>query len=560
MLSRLVIKDVVLVKKLAIEFNDGFCVLTGETGAGKSILLDSLALALGKRSESRLIRNNANEAEVIAEFDLDKNNSLYKECVQNEDITDGETLILRRKINRAGRSKAWLNDRPVSVSKLKEIGERVLEIYGQFGAQKLLNSSMHMQYLDDYGNLEEYVQKTSAKYYAWKEANNNYIKAVEAVDNIEIEKEFLNQSCLELRDISPIENEEEELVERRAIAQFAYDIANSLQEIEHNIAETDGIKDRLLRISKISDKLNNKYGDKFSTIAEAIEQFYFQLDTFEDVLANAKYEITSDPSELDNIDKRLFILRSCARKHRISVSELPTTWQLLEEKLAKIENKGNYLEDIKKDEQNKKADYLTAAQELYVKRTETAKSFAKKVNDELNFLMLKHVNFSVNIDKLTESMWHSKGINNTEFFVSTIAGAEPGTIAKIASGGELSRIVLAMRIVLAKSDGIASLILDEADAGVSGRVADAIGNRLANLAKELQLIVITHSAQVAATANSHFLVEKLTKDNEEFTNVRLLQHDESIEAIARMLSGQEISNESIAAAKKLKKLSNLDLY
>ncbi len=551
MLSRLSIRNIVLTEKLDMEFFPGLCVLTGETGAGKSVLLDSLNLALGKRAESRLVRKGASHAEVMAEFDLPSSHFIYKDFEDLELFEAGESLIFRRKISNDGRSKAWLNGKPVSAQILKQVGNTLLEIHGQFETQKLLDSAIHKNYLDKYGNYQDLLQDVKKTWKSWKNIEKEYLSAKQAMEKQRDDEEFLRFSVKELQEINPIEGEEVELTEKRNLMKSAHELLSSLSDTSQILENENGVMDYLRRAMRLLDKANEKAEGRFDNIIDILEQAALKADEALVEIQNQQQDFDFSPYALEELEERLFALRALARKHNISIDALAQKQRELEQSLEQLDNSDSYLNELAQKEYKAKEDYIQKSQILTNMRQKTALALDEALNKELVPLHLEKAQFKTLITPLDEDAWNSEGGETIEFQVSTHKGGAFGSIGKIASGGELARLTLALRIVLAKVDDLTCLVLDEADAGISGRVAEAMGERLKYLSEELQIIVVTHSPQIAASGSHHWLVRKSEENEITRTTVQKLALAERIESIAAMISGKVISDEARGAAKIL---------
>ncbi len=554
MLSRLFIRNIVLTKQLDLEFFPGLCVLTGETGAGKSVLLDSLNLALGKRAESRLVRRGAEDAEVIAEFELPPHHSIYHEFAEEEIFEKGENIIFRRKISHDGRSKAWLNGKPVSAQLLKQIGAQLLEIHGQFDTQKLLDASVHKYYLDKYGHHEMLQNQVKQAWKIWGQAQKNHQKALEDWEKQQKDEEFIRLSVEELQKISPVEGEEQELTEKRSLMKSAQDLLSALSEAGQILENENGILDYLRKTMRLIDRANEKTKGHFDELIDILEEAATKADEGLSKIQDYQQDFDFSPYALEELEERLFALRSLARKHNLPIDMLAQKQVELEKSLDYLDNSSHYLSELASLEMQAKQDYIKACHELSIMRKKTAKKLDEALNKELTPLHLEKACFKTLITPLEEDMWNSEGQENIEFQVSTHKGGVFGPIGKIASGGELARLTLALRIILAKVDDISTLVLDEADAGISGRIAEAMGLRLSHLAQNLQILVVTHSPQIAAQGQHHWQVHKAENQDRLETTVQKLNLEQRIEAIAAMMAGQNISDEARAAAKILLKI------
>ncbi len=550
MLTHLWITNIVLVQNLELDFGDGLCVLTGETGAGKSILLDSLGLTLGKRASNGLIRKNCDYGEVSAAFALPADHHMLAHLKDEHLLEPDETSILiRRRIHQDGSSKAWLSGRPVTMSMLRHITSQLIEIHGQFDTQKLLNATHHRTYLDNYGGYAALLKQVSAAYQQFKQQQHNYQKLQEKLEQQQKEEEFLRHSLDELSALDPKEGEETELLKQRQKMRSYKDVAEVLSQAEATLEYEQGI---LPQISHILRSLERTANAEFDPIIELLEQ---ALETANNALAelqSKQAEMYYDPYELEQLEDRLYALRDAARKFHCSADMLPKILQDMQHNVQILDHSEQALGQQIQALNAAKDHYQQLAQKLSENRQKAAKKLDKALNQELIPLHLHNASFQTQITgNNDESHWTSHGYDQIEFCIATQKDAKPAAMGKIASGGELTRFTLALRIVLAKSDSLQTLVLDEADTGISGRIADAMGQRLIKLSQDLQLITITHSPQVAAKGHYHYLVEKSEHDQQTTTQVIRLSPEQRLSAIAAMLSGKTITAEAKAAAKAL---------
>ena len=546
MLSALSIQNVVLIDQLNIEFQPGLCALTGETGAGKSILLDSLGLALGARSESGLVRKGADQACVSAAFQVEGVHPVFQLLKDSNIQADAqEDLVLRRSVTKEGRSKAYINDQPVSAGLLRQVGETLIEIHGQFDTQGLLNPSTHRQMLDDYAGIDGTLADFWDK---WKEKEKALEDLKQSAETSRAEEEYLRTSLEDLDALEPQPGEEQELAALRERLMHREQVLEGLNNAYHTLnGENDPVRSAWADLEKIADKIGERSKESIGALERAsseIQEAITQIQSLSADLQNSEHD-------LESIDDRLFALRAQARKHNCEVDELAAMREKIAEKLNAIEHSDELLaEAVKKTEAAKKI-YSDEAKKLSAVRKKAAEKLDGLVAKELPPLKLDKAMFFTKVSPLEESEWGPGGIDRIQFLVATNPGAEPGPLNKIASGGEMSRFMLALKVVMAEVGSAQSLIFDEVDAGIGGSTADAVGERLGRLAKEKQVLVVTHSPQVAARAAHHWIVSKDGK-NDVRTDVKFLRSGQPRrEEIARMLAGATVTEEARSAADKL---------
>ncbi len=551
MLQSLSIRNVVLIDKLDLDFKSGLSVLTGETGAGKSILLDSVGLVLGNRAETSLIRHGEDKLSVTASFSLPPSgNPLWKIFKENELEVEDE-LIIKRVLSRDGKGKIFINDQTVSAKLLKEAGKYLVEIHGQFDNQGLLNPANHRDVLDAFGAYPFLLENTKAKFSAYRNARKARQEAEENILHAKDEEENLRHWVAELKKINPTEGEENELSKRRLELMNAEKIIENLNYAYSALTQGSDVLSALRQAQSAIYKANDMVDGKYSDIIDALEQAMIEADEAVNQIENASSNIAVDTGELEEIESRLFALRGLARKHQVEIDALPRVLIELTQKLNNIEFGEEGLIKLRKAEDAAKLDYVKAANELSHARQQTAAKLDASVMQELPPLKMEKAKFVTQIAKQEENLWGESGFDTITFTVATNPNSPQGPINKIASGGELARLMLALKVNLAQSSSVETMIFDEVDAGVGGATAQAVGERLSRLAQGVQVLVVTHSPQVAAKGNNHFKVEKNTIDNVTTTSVRELPSDEKCEEIARMLAGERISDEARAAAKVL---------
>jgi len=550
MLTGLSIRDIVLIDRLDLSFAKGLSVLTGETGAGKSILLDSLGLALGARSETGLVRAGAERGSVTATFQVAPEHPAMA-LLEEHGLAIDETVILRRVIGADGRTRAFVNDESVSVNLLRRIGESLIEIQGQFAERGLMNPATHRDLLDEFAGNDAARKTTRLAYDAWRDTIAARQRLAEESANARRDEEYLRASLAELEELSPAVGEEKELAERRSLLQHAEAVATALgasyAELDGDDAAEPKLRAALAHIDRVADKV----GDMLDTARAAIERAIAETQDAMALLQRIAETIDLDSRDLNTIEERLFTLRSVARKHGLDADDLPLLRERMAERLRLVEDQTDTLTAMEKREAESRRHYLDAAGKLGAVRRDAGKRLDDAVNAELPPLRLDKASFVTAFEQLPEGAWGPDGIDRVSFLITTNPGTPPGPLSQIASGGELSRFMLAIKVVLAMGSTTPTLVFDEVDSGVGGATADAVGIRLAQLAATLQVLVVTHSPQVAARGNTHLRVEKRAAADLAVTGVDTLDEAARREEVARMLSGREITDEARAAAGRL---------
>ncbi len=551
MLQSLNIRNVVLIDKLDIEFQEGLSVLTGETGAGKSILLDSLGLVLGNRAEISLIRQGEDKLSVTASFDLPAADSPLYELLRENDLElDGE-LIVKRSLSRDGKGKIFINDQAISAKLLKEIGRYLVEIHGQFDNQGLLNPANHRAVLDAFGAYPLRNEAVKKAYQAYQQLKKQRAEAEKRLYQAKEDEENLRHWIEELQKTAPRQGEEEELTQRRAELMNAEKILENLSYAYGVLTQGSDVTDAIRKAQSAVDKAAAHVEGKYDGIITALDQALIEVSDALSEIENASENISLDANEVNATEERLFALKALARKHQCGVDDLEQVLADFKERLAAIEYGEEGLDRLRHQEQEARLSYVREAQTLSKARKEAAARLDRLIMAELPPLKMEKAKFVTMVEALEESAWNENGCDNVYFTVATNPNSPQGPINKIASGGELSRFMLALKVNLAQSSNVEAMIFDEVDAGVGGATAQAVGERLARLAKDVQVLVVTHSPQVAARGNNHFKVEKSTVDNVTTTTVTPLTQEEKIEEIARMLAGEVITDEARANAKIL---------
>ena len=550
MLTALSIRDVVLIEALDLEFGIGLGVLTGETGAGKSILLDALGLALGARGESGLVRQGAAQAVVTASFETPaQDGAIANLMAQNGlELEPGEPLLVRRIVKSDGGSRAFVNDQPASAGLLRELAPHLVEIHGQHDDRGLLNPRGHRNLLDIFGRLD--AGPVAVAHRAWREAEDALAVARAEQDVAERDREWLAHAVTELRALAPEPGEEERLAERRATMQRGEKVAGDLQSVAQLLEGSEGGLSQLRQAARILERIADSH-DALAEALAAVDRAITEGAEAQDQIDSAAEALAFDPAALEADEARLFELRGLARKHRVQPDELPQLLEELAARLERVESGGAGIARLELAMEEAHRAYHAAARALSEARRQAAARLDLAVETELKPLKLDAARFRTVVEPLDEGGWSSAGMDRVEFEVSTNPGAPFAPLIKIASGGELSRFILALKVALAEEGGAGTLIFDEIDRGVGGAVASAIGDRLARLASTAQVLVVTHSPQVAARGAQHLLIAKSHDGLVTRTGVTPLDAGQRREEIARMLSGAEITPEARAQAERL---------
>ncbi len=547
MLRALIIRDVVLIEALDLEFAGGLSVLTGETGAGKSILLDSLGLAMGARADAGLVRRGAAQAAVTAEFDLPSDHPVRALIEENGLDAEG-AIILRRQLKADGGSRAFVNDQPVSATLLRDVGAALVEIHGQHDDRGLLNARGHRSLLDAFGKVDG--APTANAWAAWREAEAVLTAARAAVEENARDREWLDHAVAELRALAPEPGEEAALAEERAAMQKGARLADELVAARELVEGGEGGLAKLRQAARRLERLAGEH-DSLAEALAAVDRAVIEAGEAEDRLAAAAEALAFDPARLEDSETRLFELRAAGRKHRVAPDDLADLAETLAARAAAIEAGEAELGALEARVRVSRETYGREAGRLGVARAQAAAALDKAVARELAPLKLDAARFRTVIDPLPEGGWGAGGKERVEFEIATNPGAPFAPLLKIASGGELSRFILALKVALAETRTAGTMIFDEIDRGVGGAVASAIGERLARLSGEAQVLVVTHSPQVAARGHSQWRIAKSSTGDVTRTDVRELDADERREEIARMLSGAEVTDEARAQADRL---------
>ena len=546
MLRSLDIRDMLIIDRLTLDFQPGLNVLTGETGAGKSILLDALGFVLGWRGRAELVREGAEQGEVTAEFDLPPGHPAL-EVLEDSGLPLEDALILRRVNSRDGRKTAWVNDRRVSGEVLRRLSDSLVELHGQHDDRGLLNPRGHRQLLDAFGGHDDLLARCRATWRDWQSARAELGEAEAEVAKLREEEDFLRHAVAEFDALKPEEGEDAALDARRRLMQAGERIREDVMRA-HEALGASGAEGMMRDASRWLDAASEEVGEALASAVAALDRALVELGEAEDGVARAIDTLAFDPADLEQVEERLFAIRGLARKHAVTPDSLGGVATTFTERLAALDGGASNLSVLRKAVADAADQYESAADKLGAARAEAAEGLDAAMVAELAPLKLERAEFSTEI---SEGDAGPEGRDQVAFTVATNPGAPSGPLNKIASGGELSRFLLALKVCLtAEEDGL-TMIFDEIDRGVGGATADAVGRRLEALATEAQVIVVTHSPQVAARGGHHWRVAKRVVDEVTLSDVAPLSDSERVDELARMLAGDTVTEEARAAARAL---------
>lgn len=548
MLSRLSIRDIVLIERLDIDLSNGLSVLTGETGAGKSILLDALSLTLGARGDASLVRNGATQGQVTAVFDVPAGHPARAILSENAIEDDGD-VILRRVQTADGRTRVFVNDQPSSVTLMRDIGRALVEIHGQHDERALVDAAAHRTILDAFGGHASALSACQEAWRHWRATEQELARHRAKVEAAAREADFLRSSVEELSRLDPQPGEETNLAERRAEMMKAEKIASDIRDAEDLLSGSTAPSPQLAGLLRRLQRKAAEAPGMLEDIIQALDQALLALDAAQSGVEAALRTIAFEPAQLEQAEERLFALRAAARKHNVQVDDLAALRDNMIGDLADLDAGSERLVKLEQQAVASRAVYDETAVHLSALRQGSAQALRAAVMAELPALKLERADFIVEMTSDPNNRAED-GIDQVEFWVRTNPGTRPGPMMKVASGGELSRFLLALKVALADKGSAPTLVFDEIDTGVGGAVADAIGQRLARLSKRVQVLSVTHAPQVAARADTHFLISKSGAERVA-TQIERMDRDARQEEIARMLAGATITDEARAAAERL---------
>lgn len=554
MLTTLYIENIAVIEKTSIDFSQGLNVLTGETGAGKSIIIDSINAIMGQRTSKELVRTGAKTALVTAQFD-DVNDTVKAKLKElGYDNEDDDTLILQRSISAAGKSTCKINARPASVTVLKEVAKNLINIHGQHESYELFSPDTHIDYIDSFGELNSELDDYREKYKKYKalkkqlnEANSDESARLHEIDLLTYQTTELFNADVQPDEIEQLENERIVLMNSEKIFTLLNDARELLDGDERTAGGVESVESAMNYIQRAAS-LNGEY----ESISESITDVYYNLRDCIEAISDAADSVESDPQRLEEIDERLDLLNRLTRKYGCECNELPSLAEKMQTRLEELLSYDKNRDQLEADYKEAENNALVAAQKLSEIRKKTAKVFSERVREEMSFLNMPNVQI---VTQFENTDFYEKGTDKIEFLISANPGEPPRPVAKIASGGELSRMMLAIKTVLASTDDIDTLIFDEVDTGISGSAAQKVGMKLKEVSKSSQVLCVTHQAQLAALADAHYLISKQVEYGRTFTQVKLLDFDGRKHELARIIGGVSITDAALAHAESMLKES-----
>ena len=547
MLVHLSITNIVLIERLSLDVSEGLTVMTGETGAGKSILLDALGLVLGSRANFDLIRAGTDKAQVTASFDLPDSHPV-RAVLDEADIDASEMIVFRRQLRSDGKSSAHINDQPVSLTLLRQCGDMLVEIQGQFEGRGLLDTDSHLGLIDRAAGHQEDIQTLTAAWSELKQARDARIQATEDLARAREEEDWLRDAVQQLDQLGAEPDEERRLEEERGMHAHAARIADALQQADGLLSGESGAGPQTARALSLLERQLDVAAGSLTTTIEALSRAAAELEEAEAQLRDAGRSLNGNPERLSEIEERLHSLRAQARKHQVTVNDLPELHQSLQNRLAAMDDQSGFLAALAEAETAAYNHYCSFATKVSDARAKSAALLDAAVMSELPPLKLEAAYFKTDLTRLDEAKWGALGWDKCRFEASTNPGMSTGPIDRIASGGELARFLLALKVALSGNEPPKTLIFDEVDSGVGGAVAAAVGARLSRLGEEMQTLVITHSPQVAGKGHVHLRIAKKQAESGIFSYTEPLMRDARVEEIARMISGDVVTSEARAAA------------
>lgn len=556
MLTTLYIENIAVIEKTSIDFSQGLNVLTGETGAGKSIIIDSINAIMGQRTSKELVRTGAKTALVTAQFD-DVNDTVKAKLAElGYNNEDDDTLILQRTISATGKSSCKINARPASVTVLKEVAKNLINIHGQHESYELFSPDTHIDYIDSFGELKNELEDYREKYKKYKalkkqlnEANSDESARLHEIDLLTYQTTELFNADVQPDEIEQLENERIILMNSEKIFTLLNDSRELLDGDERTAGGIEAVESAMNYIQRAAS-LNADY----ESISESITDVYYNLRDCIESISDAADSVESDPQRLEEIDERLDLLNRLTRKYSCECNELPALAEKMQTRLEDLLSYDKNRDQLEADYKESEYNARVSAQKLSSIRKKTAKVFSERVREEMSFLNMPNVQI---VTQFENTDFYEKGTDKVEFLISANPGEPPRPVAKIASGGELSRMMLAIKTVLASTEDIDTLIFDEVDTGISGSAAQKVGLKLKEVSKSSQVLCVTHQAQLAALADAHYLISKQVEDGRTFTQVKLLDFDGRKHELARIIGGVNITDAALAHAESMLKESEI---
>lgn len=549
MLLSLTIKNFVLISHTHISFERGLTVITGETGAGKSIILDALDITLGAKAHQHFVKNGEQQATITAEFDI-KDLPNLKKLLRENDIEFENDLMIRRVI-KDGNSKAYLNDQPVTIYLIKQISSHLATIQSQFAQHGLLDTKNHIDLIDQYAPSLPLLKQTKETFHLWKLSCDKKQEMESFLEKYSSQKQDFIEDRDEILALNISDNEEESITDKRQIFLNQDKIIHLIHETINLFSNDHGIENQIMGAFKNFDRMEDTQFEKLDQLRAAIERCYIESQEISHIAEGILGSLNNPEEDLEYLNDRLHRLRTLSRKHSVPINQLVIIAEELDKRIQTIDETEYNYEHIKREEKKHFENYLNSAKTLSEYRKKVSQKFIKEIQNELPVLKLEKAEFSVFQEEVNQLQFSEKGIDSIKFQASMNPGTPIADIKKIASGGELSRLLLALYCAIQSSHHLPLLVFDEIDTGVSGATANAIGQRIAKLAEKGQLIIITHTPQVAAFAQQHIYIQKSSDKNQTSSDINILDQEERTIEIARMLSASEITEESKAAAHQL---------
>ena len=547
MLRELEIKDILLIERLSLEFSSGLNAFTGETGTGKSILLDCLGFVLGARGQALMVRDGMERGEVVAIFSIESSNKI-KLILDEADIIKSDELVIRRVNFSDGRKAAWVNDQRVSSEFLRYLGENLIEFHGQHDERGLLDSKGHLHLLDQFAKTDQSLNSVKKAFLTMKENQKVLEKFINRNQKLTEEEDLIRHNLKEVSDLGVYPGEEVELDTKRRLMRNSQSIRENITEAS-NLIDRDGAEGHLSDAIKCLEKVAKNVENVLDEPIDALGRAQFELQQAQSGIFDVLSSLSFNPEELEILEDRLFSIRGLARKYKLSADELPELENKLKEKLSFLETGSKNVDDLKIIYEESLKEFDDLSKSLSKEREKAAATLDKMIEKELKPLRMERARFKTEIKKVTPN---ESGQDSAVFTISANSGSKFGSLMKIASGGELSRFLLALKVCLTNDQKGVSMVFDEIDRGVGGATADAVGRRLLKLAKkDAQVLVVTHSPQVAALAERHFVVSKGMEHGKTFSRVNQIKGKDCIEEIARMISGDRITDEARDASRVL---------
>lgn len=551
MLTQLCIQDFTLVDKLELEFSAGMTVITGETGAGKSILLDALGLAMGDKTEADRVRQGASRADISATFDT-RRIARAEEWLQSHDLQQADApheCLLRRLVNNEGKSRSYINGQPVTLQQLRELGDMLIDIHSQHEHQSLLHKDTHLRLLDEFGSHTELAKQVRSQFLQWQELQERFIRLRDNSAEMNARYQLLRYQVGELEALGLQEGEIDQLEnEQKQLASAEDTLASCQQLISLCNDDRHGLSAQIHRALHLLRQVQHK-SKHLQAAEDCLQNAQIQLDEAQQEIAFDIDQFELDPERLQIIEQRLSQAYDLARKHRVKAQELPQLFLQISQELTELDAGDGKLDELQQQVDQAEKLYLQTAGKLSDQRQKTAKKLSAQVNEQLKLLAMSSASFSIQIERANKP--GSKGLDDIEFLISTNPGQAPKSLAKVASGGELSRISLAIQVVTAQTSAIPTLVFDEVDVGIGGATGEVVGKLLRQLGEKGQVLCVTHLAQVASKGHQHLQVQKTLKGKQAVSQLVVLQGQERIQEIARMMSGEKLTDSSIAHARDL---------